>query len=263
MKRSKIAVFDSGVGGITLLHRLIQMMPRENYLYYADSANTPYGDRSSLEVEGLFEAAISAISQQNLKAIVVACNTISMESINDMRSQCDIPIIEMQPAVKPPLMEHDPRKILIIGTSLTLKRSKFERLISNLQNEDVVEAKSMQELVDFAEEFEFDSPDVKRYLRQEFQSINWESYHSLVLGCTHFLYFKQLIEEFIPGDIHVIDGHGVTAQKVRSMIQQEHTGKSHSLECQLSGKEVATEIIMPYLNLVDRSYSPLDYWKYK
>lgn len=260
MKRSKIAVFDSGVGGITLLHRLIKMMPREDYLYYADSANTPYGDRPPHEVKSFFEKAIGSLVQEPLKAIVVACNTISAESINQMQSQCSMPIIGMQPANKPAIRDHDPRKILVIGSILALNQSKLASLISNLQAGDVVDTKPMQELVDYAEEFDFDSPELKRYLKTEFNQVNWQSYHSLVLGCTHFLYFRKLISELIPADINIIDGHATTVQKIMQTVQQEYMDRSYSLECQLSGKEVATEIIMPYLNLVDRNYTQLEYW---
>jgi len=231
------------------MEKLIRAMPREDYLYYADSANTPYFVRSKEEIKLFFDKAVANLMQTSPKVIVVACNIILPQLIEELRSKYAIPIIGMQPAIKPKERKHDPRKILVLTTDVCIQHDQARSMVANLELGDNTNSLSMQKLVDFAEEFDFDSPEVKRYLKSELARIDWESYHSIVLGCTHFLYFKDLMTTLIPEDVIILDGYQETIGRVKSVVEQEYTDRSHSVTCQLSGKEVATEIIMPYMNI--------------
>ena len=253
MTERYIGVFDSGVGGLTLLHRAKELMPHEHFLYYADSANCPYGNKPRAEIERLIDDAISQMMKQPIKAVVLACNTATSVSAAKLRARYnDLPIIGMEPAVKPAVLEGDPRKTLVLATELTLKEKKYKELIKSLNAEDKVDALPMQRLVDFAEEYDFDSTELYRYMRTAFANIDWSQYKSLVLGCTHFLYFKEMFTKCIPSHIHFIDGHDGTINHLFSQIACNPFGTTSKLKCLLSGHEVANEIVQPYLNFLNQ-----------
>lgn len=252
MTERYIGVFDSGVGGLTLLHRAQELMPHEHFLYYADSANVPYGNKPTAEIERLVDDAISQMTKHPIKAIVLACNTATSVSAVKLRKTYDLPIIGMEPAVKPAILEGDPRKTLVLATELTLKEKKYKELIKSLNAEDKVDALPMQKLVDYAEEYDFDSPELSRYMRTSFANIDWDQYKSVVLGCTHFLYFKEMFSKYIPSHIHFIDGHDGTINHLANQIARNPFGTFSKLKCLLSGHEVANEIVQPYLKFLSQ-----------
>ncbi len=255
MTERYIGVFDSGVGGLTLLHRAQELMPHEHFLYYADSANVPYGNKPTVEIERLVDEAINEMMKQPIKAIVLACNTATSVSAARLRVNYDLPIIGMEPAVKPAVLEGDPRKTLVLATELTLRESKYKELVKSLNAEEKVDALPMQKLVDYAEEYEFESPELSRYLRTSFAGIQWDDYKSVVLGCTHFLYFKEMLSKFVPSHIHFIDGHDGTINHLSNQIARNPFGTTSKLKCLLSGHEVANEIVQPYLNFLNQRSS--------
>ncbi len=247
-----IGVFDSGVGGLTLLHRAQELMPHEHFLYYADSANVPYGNKPKAEIEKLIESAISQMMRHPIKAIVLACNTATSVSATKLRATYDMPIIGMEPAVKPAMLEGDPRKTLVLATELTLQEKKYKELIKSLNAEDKVDALPLQKLVDYAEEYDFDSPELSRYMRTSFAKIDWTQYKSIVLGCTHFLYFKEMFSKYVPSHVHFIDGHDGTINHLINQVARNPFGTKPKLKCLLSGLEVANEIVQPYLNFLNQ-----------
>ncbi len=252
MTERYIGVFDSGVGGLTLLHRAKELLPHEHFLYFADSANVPYGDKPPKKIEQLVDDAIALMMKHPIKAIVLACNTATSVSASKLRNTYDLPIIGMEPAIKPAVLEGDPRKTLVLATELTLKERKYKDLVRSLHAEDKIDGLPLQDLVNYAEEYDFDSPALTRYLRSAFSKINWEEYKSVVLGCTHFLYFKEVFSKFIPEHIHFIDGHDGTIKHLTNQIARNPYGTHPKLKCILSGLEVSNEIIRPYLNFLNQ-----------
>lgn len=252
-----IGVFDSGVGGLTVLHQALELMPYEHYLYYADSAHVPYGSKESSEIIELVDAAVMDMTKYPLKAVLIACNTATSAAISFLRSKYKFPIIGMEPAVKPAILEGDPRKILVLGTELTLKEAKYKELIKALDVTDKVDALPLQKLVDFAEEFDFDSPALQRYLRKELRSVKWEHYHSVVVGCTHFHYFNDMFTRFIPPQIHFVDGRKGTVRHLANSIDRNTFGTPSKMRCMLSGLDVANEVIEPYLNFLKKQRSAM------
>lgn len=250
IEKKYIGLFDSGVGGLTVLHHALEILPHEHFLYYADIANVPYGTKSRKEIVAHVDAAIEQMMKLPLKAIVLACNTATSVSATILREKYDLPIIGMEPAIKPAVLHGDPRKILVLATELTLKEEKFLELVKSLSAADKVDALPMQELVNYAEEYDFDSPGLKRYLRHALAAVDWSKYHSVVLGCTHFLYFKLLLKEIIPSHIQFVDGHKGTINHLSNKIVKNPFGTTSELKAMLSGIEVATEVIMPYLNIL-------------
>lgn len=247
-----IGFFDSGVGGITVLQHAMTVMPYENFIYYADIANVPYGTKTAEEIYPLVEHAADILLQEGVKAIVLACNTATSAAATKLRIKYSIPIIGMEPAIKPAVLNSDPRKVLVLATELTLREKKFIELINQLDAHDRIDGLAAGELVNFAEEFDFDSYKLQSYLKTLFKQVDIQSYHSIVLGCTHFSYFLKNIKSILPAHIHILDGIKGTVKELQrkiNSVEKSHLGK---LECILSGTKVDPDVIQPYLNLLRR-----------
>lgn len=247
-KQEYIGIFDSGVGGLTVLHQAQKILSKEHFLYFADSQNVPYGNKDPEEIRALINKAVSQMMTYPLKAIVIACNTATSASIKQLRADYDLPIIGMEPAIKPAVSAADSRKVLVMATELTLKEHKFKALVDTLDANDKIDSLPMQELVDYAEEYDFESSELKQYVKSKIGKMDWHDYHSVVLGCTHFLYFKSMLRQFIPEHVQLIDGHNGTLKQLQKSIVENPFGTIGDLKCMLSGTEVEKDVIMPYLN---------------
>ena len=208
----RLGFFDSGIGGLTVLKQALKALPNDEYLYYADTRNAPYGVKPKDAVRAYVLHAADFLERQHIQALVVACNTATSVAINDLRTRLTIPVIGMEPAVKPALVRNTGKRILVFATSLTLKESKLDTLISNLDKHHQVERRELDGLVTFAENFEFNTPLVQRYLQEKLSSVHWEQYETLVLGCTHFIFYRDLIQTLAGHRIKLIDGNEGTVK---------------------------------------------------
>lgn len=247
----KLAFFDSGLGGLTVLHEALKQMPHEQYIYFADSNNAPYGTQSTAAIKTLVFDAVDFLVQKDIKALVLACNTATSVVIKDLRQQYSIPIIGMEPAVKPAIELASNKKTLLCATKKTLAENKLKLLIENLNAADKVERLSLQELVSFAENFEFKGLDVRNYLSHSFSKINWAEFDSIVLGCTHFVYFKQIIKQLIPPHIHILDGNKGTIQHLQNTITLNTNSHTFPIEFFSSKKPMPLTHFAPCFTLLN------------
>ncbi|NNE25239.1 MAG: glutamate racemase [Saprospiraceae bacterium] len=234
----KIAFFDSGVGGLTVLYDAMQKLPHEQYMYYADTVNVPYGTKSKKQIINYVDQAVAFIAEMEPKALVIACNTATSVVIKQLRADYDFPIIGMEPAIKPALQLHPSKKVLMCATKRTIKEKKLQNLIDELDAHDRVEKQALQKLVKFAEAGDFDNSEIESYLTSKFNKINWNQFGSVVLGCTHFLYFKELIQRIIPDDIDIIDGNAGTVNRLIDLVETNEEKNGAGLRFYESGKEV-------------------------
>lgn len=216
-----IGFFDSGVGGKTVLDEARKLLPNENYIYYADTKHAPYGDKSVDEVQRYIFAAIDELVKCDIKALVVACNTVTSIAINDLREKYNFPIIGMEPAVKPALKEKSRKRILILATPITVKEKKLQDLIKGLHSEDKVDLLALPQLVELAEQGIFASDQVDSYLQKEFSKLDIKQYKSVVLGCTHFVYYRDVIQKFFP-NTKVIDGNVGTVGRLQQVLDENN-----------------------------------------
>ncbi len=250
----RIAFFDSGIGGLTVLKLALSAMPDEEYIYYADSRNVPYGVKSKEAVRAYIFNAVEFLAAQNIQALVVACNTATSAGITDLRSRYAFPIIGMEPAVKPAIMRNTGKKIIVFATSLTLKESKLETLIDTLDKAHVVERRELDGLVTFAENFEFDTPRVRDYLQNKLADIQWDRYETVVLGCTHFIYYRALIQELAGARIQLIDGNEGTVRHLVNIVKGSSsaaTAPGRRIVFYSSGVEDSQQRAAPLLRLLD------------
>jgi glutamate racemase len=248
----KLAFFDSGLGGLTVLHEALKQMPHEQYIYFADSDNAPYGTQSTTAIKALVFDVVEFLVQQDIKALVLACNTATSVVIKDLRQQYSIPIIGMEPAIKPAMELPSNKKTLVCATEKTLAENKLQLLIENLNATDKVERLSLQKLVSFAENFEFKGLNVHHYLSQSFSKINWAEFDSIVLGCTHFVYFKEVIKQLIPPHIHILDGNKGTVKHLQDTISLNTGNHTFPIEFFSSKKPMPATHFAPCFTLLNQ-----------
>jgi len=220
--KKNIAVFDSGMGGLTVLKELYKLLPHENYLYYADTKNVPYGTKSKEEILCFMEEAVTYLIRQNIKLLVIACNSATSVAIKQLREKYDFPIVGMEPAVKPALENSHEKKVLVTATSITLKEEKLKNLISSVGHGELIEKMALDKLVTFAEAFNFEGNDVQNYLIKKLSGLDIQKFSSMVLGCTHFIYYKEMIRKILcNSSISIIDGNDGTVRQVKKILTRE------------------------------------------
>lgn len=255
----KIGFFDSGIGGLSVLHTAMHLYPDAHYLYFADTDNVPYGTKKKKEIVSLVnDAADFLIKKKKVDLLVVACNTATSVCINQLRALYDIPIVGMEPAVKQAALKTNHKKqnnqILVSATKTTLKQKKLKDLIDNLKTTDKVKRISLQKLVRFAEAHDFDSKKVHKYLQRKLAKYDLNNFGALVLGCTHFIYYKDIIRLYLPSHIQIVDGNLGTVNRMLYYIDQlTPSEKTNSkLSFYQSKQRVSQEKFQPFLDFLNR-----------
>ena len=210
----RLAFFDSGIGGLSVLHHATKILPHEEFIFYADEDNVPYGTKSREEILSFVDEAFKFLVAQDVAAIVVACNTATSVAVKKMREKYSLPIIGMEPALKVALDLFPAKKVLVTATAITITGEKIHRLIERLHAQKLAELKALPMLVEFAERQEFNSAAVENYLREEFATIDFKNFSSLVLGCTHFNYFKDTLRKILPSHVKILDGNEGTVNEL-------------------------------------------------
>jgi len=249
----RIGFFDSGIGGLSVLFEALRQLPHEDYLYYADDANVPYGNKSREEIRCCVFEAVDFLAGMDIKALVVACNTATSAAIQDLRQKYSFPIIGMEPAVKPAVKSVAGKRVLVFATPLTLRESKFILLLDQVDIHNTVDYLPLQELVTFAESFQFDRAVIMSYLKECLKDYDLNRYGAVVLGCTHFPFFKNHIREIFPGGTLIVDGNRGTVQNLKNTLTS--MGKIHEGKGQVayyrSGQRVTEDYTMErYLQLL-------------
>lgn len=250
----RIAFFDSGIGGLSVLHQAQNHAPHHDYIYFADSEHAPYGAKPAAEVRDLVFAACDFLADLQPDALVIACNTATAVCIEDLRARYQFPVIGMEPAVKPALAKVARDRVLVLATSLTLQEVKLEALLEKLDPRGRCDKLAMDKLVNFAEQNCFSGAEIDAYFRSQFSHYDLSSYGAVVLGCTHFSYFKPALSKVFGSDVALIDGNQGTVRHVFDCLSSLHGADALS-EVQhppqttfyRSGKVAAADIYASYL----------------
>lgn len=221
MNNNPIGVFDSGIGGLTVLNKIVEILPNEKYIYYADKDNVPYGTKPKEEVKRYIKESIDFLISKNVKAIVIACNTATSIAVKDLRKEYSVPIIGIEPAAKPAVENRGEKRVLIMATPTTIREEKLKSLLEELNAIEYVDLIPMPKLVEFAEKGDFNSEEVRQYLKEQLKEYNLNNYSELVLGCTHFPLFKDLLSEVFPKDTQIIDGSFGVANRLKNILEEK------------------------------------------
>lgn len=220
MRLSPIAVFDSGVGGISVLRALRRELPQENFYYFGDSANAPYGSRPTEEIRRLtMEHAERLLARS--KALVLACNTATSAAIDELRQRYpDRIIIGIEPALKPALRAFPDGRIVVMATEATLRERKFAALMAQYAEDcDIVKC-PCPDLVAFVERGELHGAALDQVLREELAPALTPPPDAVVLGCTHFPFLQDAIRNVAGGELRFFDGAEGTARETRRRLTE-------------------------------------------
>lgn len=214
-----IGVFDSGVGGISVLRELAFLMPNENYIFYGDSKNAPYGTKSLEDVQRLTCADAEHLMEKGIKALVVACNTATSAAIHILREKYkDMPVIGIEPALKPAVLFQENPRVLVMATPMTLREKKFQKLMLRFQEKAEILPLPCPGLVEFVERGELESDALKRFLQELFSDYQRTRIDAVVLGCTHYPFVRSMIEQVLGDGVTVFDGGAGTARETRRKL---------------------------------------------
>lgn len=214
LSRNPVGVFDSGVGGISTLKEIIRELPEERLIYYGDMANAPYGTKSTKEVIRCVRGVVELLMAKQIKALVIACNTATGAAAATLRQELEIPVIGMEPALKPASEIRKDGSVLVMATPLTLRQEKFENLMKRYGEGAVkVPCPGLMELVE-AE----DTDGARRYLKELFSRFPIDRVDAVVLGCTHYVFLYDMIRDLLPERIAITDGNAGTARQLRRVL---------------------------------------------
>ena len=218
-KEDLIAVFDSGVGGISVLRHLLRQLPGERYLYFGDSANAPYGTRSPEEVRALTLQAAEKLTARGLKALVVACNTATAAAIEALRSTYpDLIIIGIEPALKPAAVRFPGGRIGVMATPVTLQEEKFSRLLRKYSGTCRIYPIPAPGLVELIEQGKTDSSETEALLRPLLQPYRGRL-DAVVLGCTHYPFAARAMSRLLGPSVVLLDGGAGTARETERRLR--------------------------------------------
>ena len=219
MQSDYIAIFDSGVGGLSVLRELLKIMPNERYLYFGDSANAPYGSRPTQEVRALTLAAAEKLVARGIKALVIACNTATSAAIADLRARYpQLIVVGIEPALKLAVDTFPQGNIGIMATQVTLREKKFQALSQRVAQNCRLFPIPAPGLVELVESGKADSPEMDA-LMEKLLSPYRGKLNALVLGCTHYPFAQPAIAKALPGTALFQGGQG-TALQTRRRLEQ-------------------------------------------
>lgn len=220
-KTQPIAVFDSGVGGISVLRELVKILPQEDYIYYGDSQNAPYGMKDKEAVKKLTIEAAEYLFSQGAKGLVVACNTATSAGVRVLREMYpDIPIVGIEPAVKPAALLKPGGRVLVMATPMTIREEKFRKLMAKYEEEAEILPLPCPGLMDFVERGDLHSSDFRKYLEELLYEYRIHPVDAAVLGCTHYPFAKEMIQDILGENVVIFDGGEGTAREMKRRLGQ-------------------------------------------
>lgn len=218
-RKLPIAVIDSGVGGISVLSELIRLMPNEDYIYFGDSANAPYGSKSRAEVLAITEKNVEFLIEKGIKAVVIACNTATSAAAKPLREKYpSLIVIGIEPAIKPAAELCENPRVLVMATPLTLKEEKFCALAERFSDRETIIPLPCDGLSELIEQGELTGDVINAYLDSLFAPYKDEKIDAIVLGCTHYPHVKAAIAERFGRDVAILDGGAGTARETRRRL---------------------------------------------
>ena len=221
--KNPIGIFDSGIGGISILEKLKQLLPNENFIYLADNRNCPYGSKSKKEIISLSKKNCEKLIELNCKIIIIACNTSTTNSIKKLREIIAIPIIGIEPGLKPAIHYTKTKNIGILATEKTLGSKLFFETLNQNRIDDIhIHEQIGYELVNLIEEGSHSKQNLYKILDKYLVPMINKKIDCLLLGCTHYNHIKDIIEEIIPVDIKIVDTIAPVNKRVLNILKSNN-----------------------------------------
>lgn len=217
-----IGFFDSGIGGLTVLEEALRKLPAENYVYMADTLHLPYGTKTKEEVRAFILESVEKMVEVGIDALVIACNTATSIAVAELRELYSFPIIGMEPAVKPAVEMNRAtgKRVLVFATPLTLKQPKYYALVSRVDEKGIVDSLPLPELVRYCEDLQFDKAVMNDYFLSQLAEYDLDQYGIIVLGCTHYPFYRTILRDLLPPHIEIVDGNVGTVKRLAAMMSR-------------------------------------------
>lgn len=235
MDARPIGVFDSGIGGISVLRNLRAALPGEDFIYYGDDANAPYGTKPEDEILRLAENDVKFLTDFGVKAIVIACNTATSAAAKTLRERMTLPIIGMEPALKPASAMRKNGVVAVLATPATLRQQKFQALMEKYGEHAI--SVPCAGLMEFVERGEIKGEKLDGFLEETFKPYRDTEIDAAVLGCTHYVFLKDAIARALPG-VPLVDGNEGTARQLKRVLEEKgllNDGNTGSVRLYTSG----------------------------
>ncbi len=224
IEKNPIGIFDSGLGGLTVLREIIKLLPKEDFIYFGDSKRAPYGTKSRETITNFAFQDVRFLLSQGVKALVVACNTISSNSIDEIRESFDVPVVEViGPGSRTGALATRNGRVAVIGTQATVSSGAYMRKLHEINNEIKVIQKSCPLFVPIVEEGRHMwNSDIARLAAEMYlEEILDSGSDVLILGCTHYPLLKDTLEKVINNRMVIVDSAGSTAVELSSMFRED------------------------------------------
>ncbi|MFC5703413.1 glutamate racemase [Cohnella faecalis] len=218
----RIGFFDSGIGGLTVLAEARRLLPTHDYLYMADTLHVPYGTKSKEEVRAYILDCVGMMVREGIDALVVACNTATSIAVAELRELYSFPIVGMEPAVKPAVEMNRAtgKRVLVFATPLTLQQPKYYALVSRVDEEGIVDSLPLPELVRYCESLQFDETLMGDYFRGKLAPYELDKYGIVVLGCTHYPFYTDILRKVLPPHIQIVNGNVGTVKRLSALLSR-------------------------------------------
>ncbi|MFI5265155.1 MAG: glutamate racemase [Candidatus Levyibacteriota bacterium] len=221
MGNRPIGVFDSGVGGLTVLVELQTQLPKESFIYIADQKYIPYGTKSRSTVKARALALATFLEEKNVKIIVVACNTATVIAIDALRKECPVPIIGIVPVIKTAAEKTKTKKIAVFATPATTKSAYLTRLIKKFADGAYVYKNGATRLEDLIETGDLTNPKIERILKKHLLLLKKAGVDVIALGCTHYPFLKDRMQKIVGKNILILDSGGAAARQTKRVLEEE------------------------------------------
>jgi glutamate racemase len=250
MDNAPVGVFDSGVGGLSVLGEIRRTLPNESLLYVADSGHVPYGEKSPEQIRERSRKITRFLLDQGAKALVVACNTATAAAVADLRAHYAIPIIGMEPAVKPAAQATRSGVVGVLATTGTLQSARFAALLDRFAGSVRVVTQPCPGLVEYIEQGELESPRVRVLLQDYTRPLLEAGCDTLILGCTHYPFLRRALRSILPPQVTLIDTGAAVARQLHSRLVElslEATGPARTSRFWSSDDPQALKRVLPVL----------------
>ena len=219
-REAPIAVFDSGLGGVSVLRELIRIMPNEDFYYFGDSKHAPYGTKSAQQVRQMTIMHTQRFIAMGAKGVVIACNTATSAAVRRLRQMYPaLPLVGIEPAVKPAAERYPQGNILVMATPITIREAKLQHLIERFGGDANIIPLACPGLMDFVEAGNIDSPEVYGFLRDILEPYQGKL-DGVVLGCTHYPFVSKTITRILGTDVEIFDGGPGTAKEMKRRLEE-------------------------------------------
>ncbi len=221
MSQNPIGIFDSGLGGLTIYNEIHKLLPLENIIYLADSKNAPYGGKPKEQIIEISVKNTEFLLKNNCKLIVVACNTASTNAVKYLREHYEVPIIRVQPAIKPAALNSKTKVVGMLATKGTLESELLFETAQRFASGVKVVERVGEGLVDLIENGKMESPEMTQLLKKYVEPMLDHNIDQLVLGCTHYPFLTEQIREITGEGVQIVDSGEAIARQTRVILDQE------------------------------------------